>query len=65
MSARSARRKISIGRKEYKMRGSIRIYVNRETKGIYLLKEYKTQVGFWRVMGNLVSVSRNTLKGAF
>lgn len=44
------------------MRGSIRIYVNRETKGIYSLKEYKTQVGFWRVMGNLVSVSRNNLK---
>ena len=44
------------------MKGSIRIYVNKDTKGIYLLKEYKTKVGFWRTMGQLVSMARNSLK---
>jgi len=44
------------------MKGSVRIYVDKNTKKIYLLKEYKTSIGFWRVMGDLVSVDRDVLK---
>ena len=36
------------------MRGSVRIYVNKKDREIYLLKEYKTKIGYWKCMGYLI-----------
>jgi len=44
------------------MRGSVRIYVNKKDREIYLLKEYKTKIGYWNVMGYLTQTGRESLK---
>ena len=44
------------------MRGSVRIYVNKKDREIYLLKEYKTKIGYWKCMGYLIQTDRESLK---
>ena len=44
------------------MRGSVRIYVNKKDREIYLLKQYETKIGYWTVMGYLIQTDRESLK---
>ena len=44
------------------MRGSVDMYVNKKNKKIYLLKSYKTKIGYWKVMGYLIHTKRELLK---
>ena len=44
------------------MRGSVDIYVNKKNKEIYLLKSYKTKIGYWKGMGYLIHTKRELLK---
>ena len=44
------------------MRGSVRIFVNKKDREIYLLKEYKTKIGYWTGMACLIQTDRESLK---
>ena len=44
------------------MRGSVDIYLNKKNKEIYLLKSYKTKIGYWKGMGYLIYTKRELLK---
>jgi hypothetical protein len=51
-----------INERKIEMRGSVRIYVNKKDREIYLLKEYKTKIGYWKCMGYLIQTDRESLK---
>ena len=44
------------------MRGSVDMYVNKKNKEIYLLKSYKTKIGYWNAMGYLIHTNQKSLK---
>lgn len=51
-----------INERKIEMRGAVHIYVNKKDREIYLLKEYKTKIGYWTGMGCLIQTDRESLK---
>ena len=51
-----------INERKIEMRGAVHIYVNKKDREIYLLKEYKTKIGYWTGMGYLIQTARESLK---
>ena len=44
------------------MNGSVRIYISKKDRSIYLLKAYVTKIGYWNSMGYLIPINRELLK---